>query len=208
MVLESDLRLVISNILLGAGLVLGLTVAGCDRQSGQKPQGEAPQSSAETPQAQLSGADELVGALDRSRKGEAMPDVSFEAPSGEMVKLADFKGQPLLVNIWATWCGPCVAEMPTIEKLATREAGRLQVLAVSQDMKGRPAVEKWWNGQGFKTLQPYVDKKGDLGFALGGGTLPTTLLYDRDGKEIWRMVGAAHWDNAAQKKLIEEAFAE
>lgn len=204
------MRLVISKILLGAGLVLGLTVAGCDKQSGQKPQGEAPQSSADASKAELSGAaggEELTGALDRSHKGEAMPDVSFEAPSGETVKLADFKGQPLLVNIWATWCGPCIAEMPTIEKLATREAGRLQVLAVSQDMKGRPAVEQWWNGQGFKTLQPYVDKKGDLGFALGGGTLPTTLLYDSEGKEIWRMVGAAHWDSADSKKLIEEAFA-
>lgn len=204
------MRLVISKILLGAGLVLGLTVAGCDKQSGQKPQGEAPQSSADASKAELSGAaggEELTGALDRSHKGEAMPDVSFEAPSGETVKLADFKGQPLLVNIWATWCGPCIAEMPTIEKLATREAGRLQVLAVSQDMKGRPAVEKWWSGQGFKTLQPYVDKKGDLGFALGGGTLPTTLLYDSEGKEIWRMVGAAHWDSADSKKLIEEAFA-
>lgn len=204
------MRLVISKILLGAGLVLGLTVAGCDKQSGQKPQGEDPQSSADSSKAELStaaGSEDLVGALDRSHKGEAMPDVSFEAPSGETVKLADFKGQPLLVNIWATWCGPCIAEMPTIEKLATREAGRLQVLAVSQDMKGRPAVEKWWNSQGFKTLQPYVDKKGDLGFALGGGTLPTTLLYGPDGKEIWRMVGAAHWDSAEQKKLIEEAFA-
>ncbi len=195
------MRLLISTVLL-----LGLTVAGCDKQSDPKPQGEAPQSSPAQPQAELSGAKELTGTIDRSHKGEAMPDVSFEAPDGASVKLAAFKGQPVLVNVWATWCGPCIAEMPTIEKLASREAGRLQVLAVSQDMKGRPAVEKWWNTQGFKTLQPYVDKKADLGFALGGGALPTTILYDKDGKEIWRMVGGAEWDNDASKKLIEEAF--
>lgn len=187
-------------------LMLGLSVAGCDKQSDPKPQGEAPQSSSGAPQAELSNGGELTGTLDRSQKGAAMPDVSFEAPDGATVKLAAFKGQPVLVNVWATWCGPCIAEMPTIEKLATREAGRLQVLAVSQDMKGRPAVDKWWNAQGFKTLQPYVDKKGDLGFALGGGVLPTTILYDKDGKEIWRMVGGAEWDNDASKKLIEEAF--
>ena len=187
-------------------LMLGLTVAGCDKQSDTKPQGGDTQSSAAQPQAALPKGEELTGALDRSHKGEAMPDVSFEAPDGATVKLAAFKGQPVLVNVWATWCGPCIAEMPTIEKLAAREAGRLQVLAVSQDMKGRPVVEKWWNTQGFKTLQPYVDKKADLGFALGGGALPTTILFDKDGKEIWRMVGGAEWDNAASKKLIEEAF--
>lgn len=187
-------------------LMLGLTVAGCDKQSDPKPQGGDMQSSAAEPQAGLPKGEELTGTLDRSHKGEAMPDVSFEAPDGETVKLAAFKGQPVLVNVWATWCGPCIAEMPTIEKLAAREAGRLQVLAVSQDMKGRTAVEKWWNTQGFKTLQPYVDKKADLGFALGGGALPTTILYDKDGKELWRMVGGAEWDNDASKKLIEEAF--
>lgn len=96
--------------------------------------------------------------------------------------------------------------MPTISKLATREAGRLQVLAISQDMKGRPRRRQMVEHQGFKTLQPYVDKKADLGFALGGGALPTTILYDKDGKEIWRMVGGAEWDNDASKKLIEEAF--
>lgn len=196
------MRLLISTV-----LILGLSVAGCDRQSDPKPQGEAPQSSPAQPQAELSKAgEELTGTIDRSHKGEAMPDVAFEAPDGETVTLAAFKGQPVLVNVWATWCGPCIAEMPTIEKLAAREAGRLQVLAISQDMKGRAVVEKWWNAQGFKTLQPYVDQKGDLGFALGGGALPTTILFDKDGKEIWRMVGGAEWDNDASKKLIEEAF--
>ncbi len=200
------MRLVISTILLGSGLVLGLTVTGCDKQSDPKPQGADTQSSPARPQAALSNAEELTGTLDRSHKGAAMPDVSFQAPDGATVKLAAFKGQPVLVNVWATWCGPCIAEMPTLEKLATREAGRLQVLAVSQDMKGRPAVDKWWSTQGFKSLQPYVDQKGDLGFALGGGVLPTTILFDKDGKEIWRMVGGAEWDNAASKALIEEAF--
>jgi thiol-disulfide isomerase/thioredoxin len=195
MLLESDLRLLILNV-----LALTLAVSACDKQSDPKPQGKAPQSSAEAPKAELSGV------VDRTHKGSAMPDIRFESPKGEMVRLADFKGRPVLVNLWATWCGPCIAEMPTLERLAAREAGRVQVLAVSQDMKGRPVVDKWWNAQGFKTLQSYVDAKADLGFALGGGSLPTTVLYDKDGKEVWRMIGAAEWDSPAQKKLIDEAL--
>ena len=135
-----------------------------------------------------------------------MPDVQFEAPDGKMVQLADFKGKPVLLNLWATWCGPCVAEMPLLETLATREADKVQVLAVSQDMKGRAVVEKWWSQQGFKTLQPYVDAKADLGFALGGGSLPTTILYDQYGKEVWRMIGAAEWDSAKHMALIEDGL--
>ncbi len=135
-----------------------------------------------------------------------MPDTAFVAPGGKVVRLADFKGKPLLVNLWATWCGPCIAEMPTLEKLAAREAGKLQVLAVSQDMKGRAVVDKWWGAQGFKALVPYVDAKGDLGFALGGGSLPTTILYDKDGKEVWRMIGGAEWDSPKQMALIDEGI--
>lgn len=190
------MRLVISTL-----LVFTFALSGCDRQSSPKPQEKAPLASAQGSKA------ELTGAIDRSHKGAAMPDVQFEAPDGKMVRLADFTGKPVLVNLWATWCGPCVAEMPLLETLATREADKLQVLAVSQDMKGRPAVEKWWTQQGFKTLQPYVDAKADLGFALGGGSLPTTILYDKTGKEVWRMIGAAEWDSAQQMTLIEEALA-
>ena len=135
-----------------------------------------------------------------------MPDVVFEDMGGKPKTLADFKGKPLLVNIWATWCGPCIAEMPTLERLAAQRAGKLQVIAISQDMKGRPVVAEWWNKQGFKTLTTYVDAKADLGFALGGGSLPTTILYDANGKEVWRMVGGAEWDAPAQLALIDAAL--
>ncbi len=195
MLLEFDVRLEISTL-----LALTLAISGCDKQSDPKPQEKAPISLAQSDKAALSGS------VDRTHKGAAMPDVAFEAPDGKMMQLADFKGKPVLVNLWATWCGPCVAEMPTLENLAAREASKLVVLAVSQDMKGRPVVEKWWSQQGFKTLVPYVDAKADLGFALGGGSLPTTILYDKDGKEVWRMIGAAEWDSPTQMALIAEAL--
>ncbi|MBU6252227.1 MAG: TlpA family protein disulfide reductase [Alphaproteobacteria bacterium] len=199
MLLEFDVRLVISKFL-ALGLGLTLAVSGCDKQSDGKPQGEAPQSSQQAPKEGLSGT------VDRSHKGEDMPKVAFEDMAGKTVSLADFKGKPVLVNLWATWCGPCVAEMPTLESLATQRAGKLQVIAVSQDMKGRPAVAQWWNKQGFKSLTPYVDAKADLGFALGGGSLPTTIFYDAQGKEVWRMVGGAEWNTSAQLALIDASL--
>jgi thiol-disulfide isomerase/thioredoxin len=146
-----------------------------------------------------------MGPLDRSHKGTAAPEMAFVAPNGDPVRLADFRGQPLLLNLWATWCGPCIAEMPALDRLATREAGRIRVIAVSQDMKGKPAVDRWWREQPLKMLQPYLDPRADLSFALGGGTLPTTVYYDKEGRELWRIVGASQWDGEAARKLLAEA---
>jgi hypothetical protein len=97
--------------------------------------------------------------------------------------------------------------MPALEKLAARETGRIQVMAVSQDMKGKVAVDRWWKEQALAALKPYIDAKADLGFALEAGTLPTTVYYDADGKELWRIVGASQWDGEAARALLEEGFA-
>ena len=72
-------------------------------------------------------------------------------------------------------------------------------------MKGREAVTPWWDKQGFKLIQPYLDAKADLSFAYGGGSLPMTILYDKDGKEVWRVVGDMDWAGDAAKALIAEA---
>jgi thiol-disulfide isomerase/thioredoxin len=135
-----------------------------------------------------------------------MPIVAFEAPNGDQVTLGDFRGRPVLVNLWATWCGPCVAEMPTLDKLAAREAERLQVLVVSQDTQGRKIVDDYWNKQSFTLLQPYVDAKADLGFAFATGMVPTTVLYDAKGKEVWRVIGGMNWDGPRANTLLAETL--
>ncbi len=135
-----------------------------------------------------------------------MPQTSFTGPDGQTMTLANFSGKPVLLNLWATWCGPCVAEMPTLERLAEREMADMQVIAVSQDMKGRAVVDGWWNEQGFKLLQPYIDHKADMSFAMGGGTLPTTIMYDAGGKEVWRVSGALDWTGEEAKSLIDEGL--
>jgi thiol-disulfide isomerase/thioredoxin len=201
MLLEFDLRLEIAP-LLGLALIL----AACDRQSEPAPQPKAEQSAAApiTPQTPEPGAE--VGLVDRTKAGQPVPDIDFEAPNGDRVKLADFIGQPILVNLWATWCGPCIAEMPQLDALAKREVARMQVITISQDMKGRPAVDRWWKDQTFAMLKPYLDQKADMSFAFGGGTLPTSIMYDANGAEVWRVSGAVDWTGPDGTALVEEAL--
>jgi thiol-disulfide isomerase/thioredoxin len=201
MLLEFDLRLEIAP-LLGLALIL----AACDRQSEPAPQPKAEDSAAAPAAPQMPEQAAEVGVVDRTKAGRPMPDISFEAPNGDSVKLADFAGQPILVNLWATWCGPCVAEMPMLDALAKREASRMQVIVISQDMKGRPAVDRWWKDQTFAKIKPYLDQKADMSFSYGGGTLPTTVMYDQNGKEVWRVSGAVNWTGPDGTALVEEAL--
>lgn len=176
-----------------------LLLAGCDKQSAPAPQAEGSQ----TAQSEAPAGPEQAGVVDMSHRGEAMPSVVFEDPKGAPAKLADFKGKPLLVNLWATWCGPCVAEMPTLDALAGRAEGRLQVLVISQD-NARALVDGWWAKRKFAHLKPYLDAKSDLGFAYDTGMLPTTVLYDAEGKEVWRVIGGMNWDGPRANTLLAE----
>ena len=187
------------------GLVLGLLLAGCDRQKADVPQGGgAPSDWAGPREAGQPPARKPAGKLDRSHAGTAAPAVDFQSPEGTPVSLADFRGKPLLVNLWATWCAPCIAEMPTLDALAARDKS-LQVLAVSQDMDGAAKVDPFFAERKFSTLQPYLDPEIALMSELRVDTLPTTILYDAEGKEVWRMTGMADWTGAETGKLIREA---
>src|SRR5688500_5424079 len=97
-----------------------------------------------------------TGRLDRSNAGAAVPAAAFEDPEGEPASLADFRGKPLLVNLWATWCAPCVAEMPTLDRLAAREGERLKVLTVSEDLDGREKIEAFFARQGYRNLETWL----------------------------------------------------
>jgi thiol-disulfide isomerase/thioredoxin len=188
-------------------LVLLLATAGCQKPATHQqtklpdqPAWPGPQGSAD--------AEEIVPApkLDRSHAGSAAPATEFEDPDGEPVSFAVFQGKPLLVNLWATWCTPCVAEMPTLDALAGHTGDRLQVLALSQDTDGRAKVEAFFNQHHFKIIEPYLDPKMELMGELKLDTLPTTILYDAKGREIWRIVGREDWRSDRAAALIAEAF--
>jgi thiol-disulfide isomerase/thioredoxin len=185
----SSLRLIL--------MLLGLALfAGCDRQKPPAPQGEQP----------AAAAGQTVG-LDRSRRGRPAPDTVFKNPDGGEISLADFHGVPTLVNLWATWCGPCVKELPTLDRLAESHAvdGRLGVIAVSQDMAPQGSVEAFLAKLGISHVGAYHDDKKALTGALGVEVMPTTILYGADGREVWRYVGDLDWTGAEAAKLLAEA---
>ncbi|MBY8824688.1 TlpA family protein disulfide reductase [Sphingomonas colocasiae] len=206
MLLEDLLRSLILLLPLGC-----LALGGCDRQSQTSPQASA---NAENVSRQASGdatgaepaEEELTGSLDIENRGKPMPSDSFEAPDGKTVRLADFKGKPVLVNLWATWCGPCVKEMPTLDALAARTRDKLVVLTVAQDSKGGEVVHPWFAKKGFAMLKPYLDPENKLGLNYGSGMLPTTILYDAQGREVWRVVGGMDWNGPRANTLLAETL--
>ena len=148
---------------------------------------------------------QAAGRLDRSHAGTPAPETGFQGPGGESASLADYRGKPVLVNLWATWCAPCVAEMPTLDALAAAEPA-LEVLAISQDLDGRRKVDAFFEERKLKTLEPFVDPELQLMAGLKVQSLPTTILYDRNGREVWRMTGELDWTGARAKSLIAEAL--
>lgn len=138
--------------------------------------------------------------------GQPAPSANFIGADGRDVKLSDFAGRPLLVNLWATWCAPCKAEMPTLDALAALDEGKLTVLAVSQDLDGRKPVNAYFAASKIVNLEPYTDPDNALMAAYGNNIpLPTTILYDSDGKEVWRVIGGVEWDDAEMEKVLAEA---
>ncbi|HEX8574298.1 MAG TPA: TlpA disulfide reductase family protein [Allosphingosinicella sp.] len=147
-----------------------------------------------------------TGRLDRAYAGTMAPAVAFEDPRGAPATLADFRGRPLLVNLWATWCAPCVAEMPTLDALAEREGERLEVLTVSQDLNGRDKVEAFFDKRGYRRLETWLDPEMALMAALKVDTLPTTILYDAQGRELWRVTGMEDWESGRAALLLREGL--
>ncbi len=122
-------------------------------------------------------------------------EISFEAGDGTLLTLSDFEGKLVLLNIWATWCGPCREEMPTLDALQAELGGTdFEVVALSIDRKGIEVVNEFYQEVGIEHLAPYVDPTGMASANLGAVGIPTTLLLDRQGREIGRLVGEAEWN--------------
>ena len=180
-----------SRSLNAAVLASALLVAGCDRESAGEAQ---PAASAQKP---------LAGTIDRSHKGSEMPEFVLKDAGGKSLTLSSLKGKPVLINLWATWCAPCVAELPMLEALA--KSGKVRVLTVSQDMGQPDKVASFLDEKGGPTLEPWLDPANDLSFHYNTGTLPTTIYYDAAGREVWRFVGGHDWGNSETVAMLAEA---
>ncbi len=130
------------------------------------------------------------------------PPVSFADQSGRTATLADFRGHVVLVNLWATWCAPCIKEMPSLARLQAK-LGDLKVLAISEDRQAATVVPPFIEKNRIEGLAIYLDPKNDVDHALEVGGLPTSFLIDRDGRVLGELEGAAEWDSPAMVSLIE-----
>ena len=127
-----------------------------------------------------------------------LPDLGFSDSEGRAVTLADFGGRVVLFNLWATWCGPCLHELPSLDRLQAVLGGTgFTVVALSQDRAGLAEVGPYWERAGLDHLTVYVDDGMAAGRAIGALGLPTTLLIGRDGRELGRLEGPAEWDSPA-----------
>lgn len=129
------------------------------------------------------------------------PEVSFADQSGKTVALASFRGRTVLINLWATWCAPCVQEMPSLERLQAK-LGDIAVLAVSEDRTGNDAVAPFVAKLKLEGLAIYLDPKNAVAHAFAVDGLPTSFLVDRDGRIAGKLEGAADWDSETMVALI------
>lgn len=190
--------------LLGAALA----AAACDRQTPAPEQANVADAAVLTSDEVAPGGAKpaaSVGGVDRSHKGETAPQLAFLDPGGKKVTLADFRGEPVLLNLWATWCAPCIKEMPSLNTAAGTMRGKVRVVTVSQDMQ-REKVGPFFAERKLDNLTPYVDP--DLGLSMAyKANLPITIMLDAEGREVWRVSGAMDWAGSEAQALMNEVVA-
>lgn len=139
-------------------------------------------------------------------QGTPVPGVDFEGPDGQMT-LARLRGKPLLVNLWASWCAPCVKELPSLDRLQAALAGEgLEVVAINMDQNRDNAIS-FLEDAHIRHLKFYFDPHLLMSIALQEDGIPVSVLYGGDGREIGRFVGPADWSSEDAKALIRKAIA-
>lgn len=142
-------------------------------------------------------------------KARPVANVEFEDGEGARRSLVQFRGKVVLLNIWATWCAPCREEMPTLDRLQVKLGGPdFEVVALSIDQQGAAVARDFFKQIGIQALKLYVDSSAQAATKLGTFGLPTTLLIDREGREIGRHTGPAVWDAPEMVELLRRRIAD
>ena len=136
-----------------------------------------------------------------------IPTVAIQDESGRPVRLSELPGEVVVVNLWATWCAPCVAEMPTLAALQRAYPGRVTVVPVSMDVASKTGEAK-----AFIAKHPPLRFHHDPTWAVSAAAkaragLPTTIIYGEDGVERARVVGIAEWDSREARALFDALLA-
>lgn len=194
-------------VLVPAMLATLALLAACQQQPSPKAEEVAPQDQRpEGPRTETPGrpGETAKTGFDHSFAGTLAPTLALETgPDGATETIADIlkanPGQKLLVNLWATWCAPCLKELPTLDRLAADTKGKLVVVPVSQDMEGWRAVSKAFTPAKYPNLATRVESGMQFGFQLKAKGLPITILYGENGQEIWRYAGDRDWASAESR---------
>jgi len=137
----------------------------------------------------------------------AAPEIHFADDQGHDLTLDDFRGHVVLLNIWATWCVPCRKEMPTLDRLQANLSGEeFLVIPLSIDRDGVAPVKRFYQEVGVEKLGIYVDPSGRASRALSVPGVPTTLLIDREGREVARKMGESQWNSPEMVSLVERTI--
>ncbi len=137
--------------------------------------------------------------------GERLRDATLQGLNGPARKLSDFRGKPLIINVWASWCGPCRAETASLERLAWSEAARgFTIIGISTD--DYPQAAKAWLKASNATFNHFIDHRLEMENMLGADKLPLTVLVGADGRVLDKVYGARDWDSPESLRLIAKTF--
>lgn len=191
------LRLVLSFLLVMLASVLVALVV-FDREPVAIPVGVP------VPVASMSALGKFVPATTR---GEPL-ELRFQDAVGAARNLAAFHGRVVLINLWATWCAPCITEMPALDRLQAKLGGAdFEIVAIALDRQGEPLVRPFFDKLALTRLALYLDPSNAVSRDLEARALPISVLVDRDGREIGRVVGPAEWDAPEFAQIVRAAMA-
>lgn len=144
-----------------------------------------------------------------AKEPKDLPPITFVDGDGKEMSIQDWRGKVVLLNLWATWCGPCRKEMPTLDKMKGELAGDdFDLVALSIDRTGLEKPRKFLKETGVEHLELYNNSSGKLASSLKAFGMPTTLLLNRKGQEIGRLVGPAEWDAPEAYELVKAAISQ
>ena len=147
----------------------------------------------------------LHGQFFKTVPPQPLPDFVFEDEHGQILRLADFRGHAVLLNLWASWCGPCVEEMPSLDALQGQAGNaNLIVIAIDEQHSAPSEAEAFYKRHSIKNLKIYVDPTGRIASALHARGLPATFLIDANGNSIGKVEGGLDWTSPTAATLLNE----